>query len=485
MRPLHCRTFNRTKLIATLGPATDQPAQLTALLEAGVDLCRLNFSHSDRQWRTQVLRLIRTWAAQHGRAVGVLGDLCGPKIRLNDVSGERFSLPVGATIRVVRGSAECTPQRLTTTYPTLVDELHVGQRIYLDDGLVRMLVVEREPDALVCTCTTGGIVASRKGVNLPDTTLAIPALTDRDRSDLDWAIDHGVDYLALSFVRTPDDVRELRGILRERQADIGVIVKIEKAQALEHLDELVALADGVMVARGDLGVEMDPWQVPLVQKSLVVRCREAGKPVIIATQMLQSMVERPSPTRAEVSDIANAIFEGADALMLSAETSVGQFPLAAVEIMVRVAEVTEEFLTPLGDRETPASVAGQSRAASAIAQAAVRAARHIGARVVAAWTASGETVRLIARHRLPMPVVGLTFNDRVYDRMNLLYGVIPMRVEPLHDPGQMAALLDQKLLDSGLVRPGDWIVVVTSTRPNTPGATDTVLVHRISPGRER
>lgn len=314
----------RTKIIATLGPATADPERLAAVLEAGVDVCRLNFSHGSLEDHERSLDAIRTWATEHDQPIGVLGDLCGPKIRLNQVTGGALELGPGDTIRLVRGDEDCTADHLTVTYARFVDEVDVGQRIYIDDGLVRLLVTARDADGLTCTCTTGGRVSSRKGVNLPDTPLSAPALTDKDRRDLDWAIEHGLDYVALSFVRRPEDLITLQAIIDERGGNLGVIVKIEKAEALQHLDDLIGRADGVMVARGDLGVEMDVWRVPLVQKAITARCRAVGKPVIIATQMLQSMVDSPMPTRAEVSDIANAILDGADAVMLSAETAVGQ-----------------------------------------------------------------------------------------------------------------------------------------------------------------
>ncbi len=482
MRPLHSSLITRTKLVATIGPATESPSDLHAVLEAGVDVCRLNFSHGDHASHQRVLERVRAWSEEHRRPVAVLGDLCGPKIRLGELEGEPFELRVGDTIRLVRGDGKGSRERLTTTLPTLLDELHVGQRVYIDDGSVRLLAIDRESDALVCTCTTGGTISPRKGVNLPDSTLSAPSLTEKDRHDLLWAIENKLDFVALSFVRTADDLRVLRAVVEPHGAPIRIIVKIEKAQALEHLDDLVAMADGVMVARGDLGVELDPWQVPLVQKSLVIRCREAGKPIIIATQMLQSMIERPTPTRAEVSDVANAILDGADAVMLSAETAAGMFPLAAVEVMSRVSEVTEAFLSPLGGRDSPEAVATPSRTASAVAQAAVRAAQHLDARLVAVWTATGETARLIARHRLPMPVVGLTFDERTYQQMNLLYGVVPLRVRPIDTPAAMGPLLDDVLVREGLARPGDVIVVATSTKPHTPGATDTVLIHRVHVG---
>jgi pyruvate kinase len=470
----------RTKIIATLGPATADPQRLAAVLEAGVDVCRLNFSHGSWDDHERSLRAIREWATKHDQPIAVLGDLCGPKIRLNQVVGDAIDLEPGDTVRFVRGDEECSRQRFTIGYPRFVDEVEVGQRVYIDDGLIRMLVVARDADAVTCTCTTGGRVSSRKGVNLPDTTLSTPALTDKDRRDLDWAIEHDLDYVALSFVRQPEDLTQLKGLIAARGADTGVIVKIEKAEALEHLDDFIARAEGVMVARGDLGVEMDVWRVPLIQKDITMRCRAAGKPVIIATQMLQSMVSSPMPTRAEVSDVANAILDGADAIMLSGETATGRYPDVAVTMMDRVASTTEAYQRERRGAEPAHCGPAASGTTAAIARAAVQAGLHLDVRLVAVWSATGETVRLVAQHRLPMPVVGLTYDERVYRRINLLYGVIPLRVAPLDHPGEMAGILDTQLLERGLASPGDLIVVVTSTRPQTPGGTDTTLVHRVA-----
>jgi pyruvate kinase len=467
-----------TKIIATLGPATDARERLDAIFDAGVDICRLNFSHGDLNGHQRTLELVRAAATERGQPVCVIGDLCGPKIRLGAFDAGPVELRAGTTLRIARGADVCTPARLTTSYPTLVDEVAVGHRIFLNDGLVRLVVAERQGDELVCECKAGGSVNSRQGVNLPDTPLSIPALTDKDRRDLDWAIDNGLDYVALSFVRQPEDLYELKRTIKQRGSDLPVIIKIEKTEALWHLEELISHADAVLVARGDLGVEADLWRVPLIQKDVVAECQQAGVPVIVATQMLQSMIENATPTRAEVSDVANAILDRVDAVMLSGETAVGKYPVEAVEMMSKVAATTEEYLSKRPAPEVPC-LSATFRPTAAVAHAAVAAARDLGARVVAVWTATGTTVRLVAKHRLPMPVVGLSYDERVCRRMNLLYGVIPIRVEPLDHPAAMAAALDVELLKRGLAQAGDIVVVVTSTRPKTAGATDTALVRRV------
>lgn len=469
----------RTKLIATLGPATEPHGRLEALLEGGVSICRLNFSHGTHEGHLRSLQRVRAWSATHQRAIGVLGDLCGPKIRLNAVAGGTATIMVGDRVAIVRGDGECTAERITITYPTLIDELAVGHRVYIDDGLVRLLVVDRDDDRAICTCTVGGVISTRKGVNLPDTRLNTPAMTDKDRLDLEWAIANQLDFIALSFVRTPFDLIDLRKAVDRARGSVAVISKIEKVEALEHLDEILALSNGIMVARGDLGVEMDAWQVPLVQKSLTARCREVGKPVIIATQMLQSMIATPVPTRAEVSDVANAIFDGVDAVMLSAETASGEFPQAAVEIMRRVAAATEAYhASNRPDSAAGRAVVGEPRAA-ALAEGVARTALHLGAKLVAVWTTSGDTARLVARYRLPMPVVGLTTSPAVAQRMSLLYGVIPICVARPDHPAAMLGALNDTLKRRELAAPGELVVLLASTQPTQRGSTDTVMIHRV------
>ncbi len=347
----------RTKIVATMGPACGTVETLVRLFEAGVDVCRLNFSHGELGGHAVMLKLIREAAARFGQPVAILGDLGGPKIRLGKVADHDNSggmpIDVGDELIIQRESIVGQGRRVSTTYEQFVDDVQIGERVMIEDGLLRFVCTDKTASELRCNCTAGGILKSSKGINLPTSRVTVPSITDRDWECVDWAIDNDLDYLALSFVRKADDLKMLRWQLQRRHSPIHMIAKIEKAEALREIDQIIDAADGVMVARGDLGVEMDLAQVPIIQKDLVRKCRRAGKPVIVATQMLQSMIEQSSPTRAEVSDVANAIIDGADALMLSAETSVGKFPLLAVHTMTHVSEVTEEYLANTEEVHTP------------------------------------------------------------------------------------------------------------------------------------
>src|SRR5687768_12411443 len=338
----------RTKIVATLGPASDEVECLRRLFQAGVDVCRLNFSHGTLDQHLQVLRNIREAAVVAEHPIAVLGDLGGPKIRLGQVADEGgtggMPIKVGDELVIQREPVVGSDRRVSTTYAQFTDDVAIGDRVLVEDGMLRFVCVEKTPDALKCACTVGGVLKSAKGINLPNTVVKIPSITDRDWECVAWAIENELDYLALSFVRKADDLVLLREHLRHHEADIQLIAKIEKAEALRDIDAIIEASDGLMVARGDLGVEMDVAQVPIIQKDLIRRGQVAGKPVIVATQMLQSMIEQPSPTRAEVSDVANAIFDGTDAVMLSGETSVGKFPVGVVHTMAHIAEKTEEYL---------------------------------------------------------------------------------------------------------------------------------------------
>jgi pyruvate kinase len=363
-----------------------------------------------------------------------------------------------------------------------VDEVEVGHRVLIEDGMLKFICTEKNYGELKCNCTVGGILKSSKGINLPDTDISIPSMTDRDWECVDWAIENDLDYLALSFVRTAEDLLLLREHLRYKVSDIHLIAKIEKAEALGQIDEILEAADGLMIARGDLGVEMDVAQVPIIQKDLIRRCQKAGKPVIVATQMLQTMIEQASPTRAEVSDVANAIFDGTDAVMLSGETSVGRFPLGAVHTMAHVAEVTEEYLI----RSATEAVNGVSKPTSATLRFSAAVARGVhqivtdlDVKLVVIWSQTGATARIFSKSRFPVPLIALSSDHRALRRMALHFGVIPHEMLPPNDMLDLVKNVDEMVRERKFAELGDRMVIVAGAALGTPGTMNGIVIHTV------
>jgi len=474
----------RTKIVATVGPSSSSAETLRGLMDAGVDVLRLNFSHGTLDDHARALAAIREAAAATGAAVAVMGDLCGPKIRLGVVEGGTLDLLAGTSVRFVRGDGPCTAAVLTCNYPRLLDEVRPGDRMLIDDGAIDLRAVEFSGDSLVCRVQVPGRISSRKGINLPDTPLSAPSLTAKDLADAAWALRNGVDYLALSFVRTAADVAALRAVIAAANADTHIIAKIETARAMESLDEIIDAADVVLVARGDLGVELPLERVPLVQKDLVRRCQYAGKPVIVATQMLQSMVDSAVPTRAEVSDAANAVFDGADALMLSAETAVGRHPLEAVRVLRRVAAQTEaalsRFVAPVNNELLAASV----RQTSAVARGAAVLADDLRVRVVVVWCESGQTARLLSKCRPQQTIAGICRHDRTARRVALYFGVRPIRIAASTPQQQVLSEIDSALVAAGLAEPGERYLVVARGPLSPDGSSSALLLRTLGGGPE-
>lgn len=469
----------RTKVIATIGPASNTVERLRDLIDAGVDVFRLNFSHGTPEQHGSALKNIRKASEDRGAIVAVLADLCGPKIRVDPVEDDSFTIEPGARIAVSRNHLVGNAERISTNRPELVNEVMPGHCLLIDDGAVRLRVMEAGNDELLCECEIGGAIGTRKGINAPDSVLAMPALTDKDRQDLAWAVEHEVDFVALSFVRRAADLQELRALLPVSGSSPGVVAKIETAQALNHIDEIIEAADVILVARGDLGVEMELARVPLEQKLIAKKCQHAGKPVIIATQMLQSMVDSPTATRAEVSDVANAILDCADCMMLSAETSIGEYPVQSVRMMCRIAEMTEDYLgkTHAAARMNPTATMRQ--VSTAIAHGASVVAEELGVRLVAVWSREGNTARLLSKCRLNRPIVGLSPDEHTCRRMALYYGVIPVRLDADKDSARMLAAVDETLRAKELADPGDMIGVVSGTRLDHLGETNALLLHLV------
>jgi pyruvate kinase len=473
----------RTKIVATMGPACADVDTLSKLFQAGTTVCRLNFSHGNLDQHFQTLSTVREASKRFGQPIAVLGDLGGPKIRLGQVRDEGgtggMPIGVGDRLTIQREPTLAGGARASSTYAALVDEVQVGQRVLIEDGLLRFLCVEKRQDELVLDCTAAGVLKSSKGINLPDTAVNVPSITDRDWQCVDWAVEHRLDYLALSFVRSAADIEELRAYLADKVSDIHLIAKIEKAEAVEHIDGIIAAADGLMVARGDLGVEMDVAQVPIIQKDLVRRCQTAGKPVIVATQMLQSMIEASTPTRAEVSDVANAIFDGTDAVMLSGETSVGKFPVAAVHTMAHVAEVTEQYLVTAADSGLHPPMVKSTLQAGALARGALRIVQDVAAKVVIVWTQTGNTARIFSKHHFPVPIIAMSGDPRSLRRMALHYGVVPVEMSPSSDLVHLIARVDEYVRAHQLAVVDDRIVIVAGWSPGAPGTMNGIVVHTV------
>jgi len=414
--------FRRNKIVATVGPASCSKEMLLALMEAGADVFRLNFSHGQHDALTETVALIRQISRNRRRAVAILGDLQGPKIRTGMMRGDVMTLTSGESVVITTADVLGEHGVIPTTYNALPQDVSDGDRILLDDGLLELQVEKISGEQVHCRVLVGGQLKNRKGMNLPGVAVSAPALTEKDLSDLEFCIEQELDYLALSFVRTATEVIELKKILAQREVSIQVIAKIEKPEAVEAFAEILVAADGIMVARGDLGVEINSEKVPLIQKHIIRQCNLAGKPVITATQMLESMVNNPRPTRAETSDVANAILDGTDAVMLSAETASGDYPCEAVEMMVRVAvdverdpQLKEQFFHPLSEQSSTRSLT------ESIGQAACRVAENVGAAAILAFTQTGSTAALVAKYRPPMPVYAVTPTLAVRRRM-ALYG---------------------------------------------------------------
>ncbi len=474
----------RTKIIATVGPASESPERIGNLIDAGVDVFRLNFSHGALDWHGRTLENIRSVSIERGATTAVLADLCGPKIRVDPLEAGAIEIAAGDEIDLVSESVRGNARRISTSRAELVHEVAVGDRVLIDDGSVRLRVREALGDRLRLVCEVGGSIGTRKGVNLPDSTLQMPALTEEDRRNLAWALERGVEYVALSFVRNAADILALRSLLPLSEDACEIVAKIETPQAVADLDAIIEATDVVLVARGDLGVEMELAQVPIVQKEIARKCQQAGKPVIIATQMLQSMVDQPTATRAEVSDVANAILDSADCVMLSAETSVGAYPAQSVAMMNRIAERTEAYLDASGFAPRMEVASTMRRVTTAVAHGASLLARELDAKLVAVWTETGKTARLLSKCRLDRPVIGLSPDEHVCRRMALYYGVVPVHLSHTNDVPAMLREVDRMLLDRQLAVESNMVVVVAGTRLEKPGATNSLLIHLVKDQRE-
>jgi pyruvate kinase len=464
----------RAKIVCTIGPATAAPDRVRALVEAGMDVARLNFSHGTHADHEEVYRLVRQAAQVTGRPVGVLADLQGPKIRLGRFAAGPVEWRTGDAVVITSEPVLGTPTRVSCNYRKLPAEVRPGDRLLIDDGKVALEVTAVNGPDIRCLVLEGGQVSDHKGVSLPHVAVSVPALSEKDIEDLRFALGLGVDLVALSFVRSPDDVKLVHAVMDEAGRRRPVLAKIEKPEAVAQLEAIVDAFNGVMVARGDLGVEMALDQVPLVQKRAVQLCRELAKPVIVATQMLDSMMENPRPTRAETSDVANAVLDGADAVMLSGETSIGRYPVLTVTTMAKIVQTTEagSFSVPRLQHDPRTRGGALTVAASQIATA-------IGAKALVAFSQTGDTVRRLARLHCQLPLLAFTPEPAVRDQLALSWGVESYLVPFVQQTDDMFRQVDQAVLGLGRANPGDYVVVVAGSPPGRPGSTNTLRVHKL------
>jgi pyruvate kinase len=464
----------RAKIVCTLGPALDGAERIREVIIAGMDVARLNFSHGGHAEHKQRFDWVRQAAGELGRPVGILADLQGPKIRLGRFADGPVVWANGETVIITSDEIEGNHDRVSCTYKKLPDEVRTGDRLLIDDGKVAVEVLGVEGRDILCLVTEGGPVSNNKGVSLPNVAVSVPAMSEKDAADLRFAMSIGVDMVALSFVRSPDDIKLVHTIMDEFGRRVPVIAKIEKPEAVARLEPIVNAFDGLMVARGDLGVEMALEQVPLVQKRCVQLCREQAKPVIVATQMLDSMIENARPTRAEASDVANAVLDGADAVMLSGETSVGKYPIITVQTMARIVTTTES-----GDFSVPRLGHDPKTRGGAITQAASNIARAINARALVAFSQTGDTVRRLARLHCELPLLAFTPEPAVRNQLTVSWGVESFLVDYVEHTDAMFRQVDHAMLGLGRGLAGDVVVVVAGTPAGTPGSTNTLRIHQL------
>jgi pyruvate kinase len=467
--------MRRAKIVCTIGPAVESVEKIAELVDAGMNMARLNLSHGDHTEHQLRLDMVRAAAKKANKPVAVLVDLQGPKIRLARFADGPHELARGDIFTITTEEVEGTKERVGTTYKGLPGDCKAGDYILIDDGKVTVQVTKVSATEVETKVIQPGMVSNNKGLNLPGVAVSVPALSEKDKADLRWGLKAGADFIALSFVRSAADLKDVHAIMDEVGVRIPVIAKIEKPQAVENLQEIVDAFDGIMVARGDLGVELPIEEVPMVQKRCITLARESAKPVIVATQMLDSMISNSRPTRAEATDCANAVLDGADALMLSGETSVGAFPIETVQTMARIIEHTENValdqIPPL--KHSPATKGG------AITKAATEVGLIVGAKILVAFTQSGDSARRMSRLRSPIPMLAMTPDNGTYNRLSLSWGVEPMLTAVVNHTDEMVMQVDSLLIESKRVKLGDLVLIVAGSPPGIPGSINAMRVHKI------
>jgi len=467
----------KTKIVATIGPASNNRTMLEKLVAAGMNVARLNFSHGNYETHGDVIRTIRSISRMMNKPVGILADLQGPKIRVGKLKNDQpVLLKRNSTFSITSRPFPGTSDMVSTTYPNLVRDVKKDDTILLDDGLIRLQVITARGDTVTCRVISGGLLKENKGINLPGVKVSAPSLTEKDKRDVNFGIQNGVDFFALSFVRTADDLKQIKAIQKTQGASIPVIAKIEKPEAVENLASILEAADGIMVARGDLGVELQPEQVPTIQKQIIEAALKKNKPVITATQMLETMSVNPIPTRAEASDVANALFDGTDAVMLSGETASGRYPVKALQMMAKIADHAENspFMRYNLQFESDAS----DPVTHAVSRSAVHILHEIKARCIVAFSVSGKTSKQISKQRPNAPVFAFTSRKEIFNRLALLWGVTPMYIPNIDGARRLIRSSENLLLEKKRVKKGDLIVIVIGLGLKE-GSTNMIKIHRV------
>lgn len=481
-------TDKHTKVVATIGPASNDPEIIRQMIHAGMDVARINFSHGDHDTHRKNIETIRRIADEEQAVVAILCDIQGPKIRIGQVADEPLEIETGDIITLTLDDVPGEDNLISLPHPEFVKDIGVDTRLLLDDGNIEFIVKESTNRKLVCEVVIGGALKSRKGVSAPNAKLTLSAITDKDRRDVEFALEQNTDYVAMSFVRSADDIRQLRWLMNFLGKDAGIIAKIEMREALNNIEAIIEVSDGIMVARGDLGVETPAERVPLEQKRIINLCNEAAKPVITATQMLESMTRNPRPTRAEASDVYNAIIDGTDAVMLSAESASGDFPVRSVEVMNNIAQIAEDYLwknRPEGQQQFRVlKHEGIEGISNAISEATFHISEALKPKAIVTTTLSGYTTRRVAKERPETPIICMTPNETTYRRMALVWGVIPLLVPEFTTIDEMISIIVRAAHDKKLVSRGDTLVIIAGVPFGVAGQTNLLKVHRVGEAGE-
>ncbi|MEZ7892535.1 MAG: pyruvate kinase [Candidatus Wallbacteria bacterium] len=472
--------FNLTKIICTIGPSSNSPEMLKKLIDAGMDVARLNFSHGAHETHLENINKIRKVSKETGKYIAILADLQGPKIRVAKLPDGPLELKNEALVTITTREETFGPDIIPTVYKGLPKDVKPGSVILLDDGLLELSVVEVVSETDVkCRVVKGGLLKEKKGINLPNVKVSAPSVTEKDREDLEFILKNDVDYIALSFVRHASDIEEVKGIIHGHKLTLPVIAKIERPEAVTNFDSILKAADGIMVARGDMGIEVSPEKVPQIQKNIISKCNYEGKPVIVATQMLESMIENPRPTRAEASDVANAIIDGTDAIMLSGETASGKYPHEAVLMMSKISAEMEEFISKNQKIGSEHKMNPLFMVADGVCHATTQTAKDLNAKMIVTYTESGSTALLVSKYRPKMPILAVTMSEKIARRMNLYWGVLPYVIEKVNSTDQMLISTNSAALKTGLVKNGDFIVISGGIPIGKAGTTNLMKVSRI------